>query len=225
MPEKNLVYSSDAPTKREQAYEAIKELIITGKIPSNVFISERALGEMLGVSRTPIKAALSELSRERMLIEYPGKGFLVSHLSFTDLNEIYEIRCVLEPLALKRVIESRNEQVIHQMAHHLDEMKVAIEQMDYHSAEDHDMAFHDCYYKNSGNRRLEEMLLMLWDQIRRLLLITRNDAERIKLSYAEHEKIMHCILALDEDGTASALCEHLISSRNYHIGILPLTID
>lgn len=204
-------------SKKDQAYEAIKEMIVTGKLVPNMFISERLLSEMIGVSRTPIKAALNELSRERLVVEYPGRGFLVGQMSIEDLTEIYEIRCALEPFVIKKIVESDMKWVEEEMTIHMEEMRKALDEKDFQLAQECDMAFHDCYFKNARNGRLQEMLLTLRDEIRSFMLLMRNDAERQEASYAEHMKVLKCVQNRDADGSSNALKEHLLASYQFHM--------
>lgn len=204
-------------SKKDQAYKAIKEMIVTGKLAPNMFISERLLSDMIGVSRTPIKAALNELNRERLVVEYPGRGFMVGQMSIEDLTEIYEIRCALEPFVIKKIVENDMKWVEEEMTIHIERMRKALDEKDFSLAQKCDMAFHDCYFKNTRNDRLQEMLLTLRDEIRSLMLMVQFDAERQETAYAEHMKVLECIRNRDAAGSGKALKEHLLTSYQFHM--------
>ena len=75
-----------------QAYNTIKDKIIRCEYAPNELISEEALREELGVSRTPIRDALSRLEQEGLLTILPKKGIMVSGLSLGEINGIFENR-------------------------------------------------------------------------------------------------------------------------------------
>lgn len=84
-----------------QAYNVIKEKIITCQYAPNTLLNEELLREELNVSRTPIRDALSRLEQEGLIKILPKKGIMVSGLSISEINMIFEVRMLLEPYALR----------------------------------------------------------------------------------------------------------------------------
>lgn len=208
--------------KKDKAYHEIKELIINGELKENTFISERWLSSVLDISRTPIKAALTELCKEHFLVEYFKKGFMVAEITSKDADEIYEIKELLEPLAFKSALVFNIEMLCKELKNCVEVMGDALEQKDYIKAEKFDLAFHDCYYNYVSNSRLRDILYNLRDQVRRMMMTTQYDAERIRTSYEEHKRILKEIEAGDIDAACQALLQHLRSTRNYHVGMLSI---
>lgn len=207
----------DIKTKKDYAYDCIKKMIINGEIKENIFISERVLSEFLHVSRTPIKAALTQLNKEGLLVEYPRKGYMIAPISVEDIKEIFELRFVLDPMALRSVLETDNETIRKTMCYHVEEMGKAIEQNNPNLGRQHDQAFHDCYFYNIEKKRLRFMLQLLWDQSKRFLIKSWSDSKHLQLAYQEHVEIVKNIQKKNIDGACAALVEHLKKSCEYHI--------
>ena len=85
--------------------EQIRDLIITDKLGLGEQLSEQALAEQLGVSRTPVREAFLKLQTERLVEVKPQRGTFVFQYDTTELREICELREVLEPGALRIAIK------------------------------------------------------------------------------------------------------------------------
>ncbi len=211
------IVGEETENKQLKAYKAIKEMILSGALPEDQFVVERKLSDAIGLSRTPVRAALSELCIEGLIVNYPGRGMVVSAVSIEDVVEIYQIRTVLDRLAFKEILTERKPAILESMHFHTTEMKKHIERGEYDKCMVHDMAFHDCYYMNTHNQRLSKMLMSLRDQIRRFLNYTVNDIERTSMTYVEHAHIIDAV----DNGSAEEACdrlvEHLLKARDYHL--------
>lgn len=90
-------------TKNEYAYEAIKSMIMDGELQADELVSESALADKLGVSRTPIREALRMLSRDGF-IEVGGQGAHVKRITVKEAYDLSEIRVEIEAIALKTAV-------------------------------------------------------------------------------------------------------------------------
>lgn len=89
----------DADSKTAGTYRVIKDMIVSLELPPAALIDERGLAERLGVGLTPVRLALRQLQWESLVVILPRRGTLVADLNDSDLQRIYEMRAVLEPLA------------------------------------------------------------------------------------------------------------------------------
>jgi len=80
---------------------AVRTMIIDGRLPENERINEVRLSEALGVSRTPLREALSRLATEGALTNVPSLGYFVRPLTLEECNQLYAIRPLLDPEALR----------------------------------------------------------------------------------------------------------------------------
>lgn len=86
---------------KQQAYNIIKNKIISCEYPPNYLLNEEKLKEEIGASRTPIRDALSRLEQENLVHILPKKGIMVASLSIREINAIYEARMLVEPYAIE----------------------------------------------------------------------------------------------------------------------------
>ena len=209
----------------EHVFKKIKNYIITGVLPENKPLVERQLSESLGVSRTPLRAALNELCADNLIVNYPGKGMMVAPVAIEDVVEIYQIRLILDELAFRMFLEENNVKIIDEMREHVEMMKKHIDEKEFLKCVERDMAFHDCYYLNISNQRLSKILFSLRDQIRRFLYFTADDQMRIPLTYEEHKSIMDAVDARDIDEACKRLVYHLQQARAYHLNRMQNVLD
>jgi len=88
---------------REKAYVFIQRKIVTGELPMGNPLSELSLSKEIGISRTPVREAIGQLTAEGFLEQIPGRGTVVRRTSRTDLVELYELREALEVYAAGKV--------------------------------------------------------------------------------------------------------------------------
>ena len=98
-----------------RVYDTVRNRIITGKIPGGARIDIRLTAEEFGVSPIPVREALKRLSERGLVIETPGAGYHAVNLSKEDVWDIFAIRKVLEPFALRMSIENLNKQMLKEL--------------------------------------------------------------------------------------------------------------
>ena len=203
--------------KQDYAYQTLKNMIITNELPAETNLVERQLCEMLGLSRTPVRAALQELENNNLVKNYPGRGMIVSKIQLEDYIEIFELRKSLDALSLKLFLEGGHNDIIVLMKHTIADMEAALNNDDLTAFAKCDMAFHEYYFYNTGNKRLVKIMSGLSDQIKRMLNIASDNKERCLHAYELHKNIMDAIENGNVDDALKALNEHLSDSLDYHI--------
>ncbi|HEX7329178.1 MAG TPA: GntR family transcriptional regulator [Casimicrobiaceae bacterium] len=86
----------------EQVYLSLRALLRSGQIPHGQPLQEIQLAERLGVSRTPVRQAMTRLASEGLLVS-DGRSFVVPKLTLRDVDDIYEVRFLIEPAAIRSV--------------------------------------------------------------------------------------------------------------------------
>src|SRR5262249_6403115 len=94
------------PSASERAYKHVKEQVLDGVLPGGELISEGEVAEALGMSRTPVRAAFTQLESEGLLRLYPKRGALVVPVSAAEMQSVIETRWVIERYAIERAIET-----------------------------------------------------------------------------------------------------------------------
>ena len=89
------------PNLSDDLATIVREMIVDGRLAAGVRINEVQLAAQLGVSRTPLREALAGLAAERALITIPRRGFFVQQLTAEEVHNIYPMRAILDPEALR----------------------------------------------------------------------------------------------------------------------------
>lgn len=180
-------------TLAEQAYLAIKNAILTNRFKPREILSEEALAEELGISRTPVRVALKELAFERLIILNKGKNAVVSDISKDDIEKVFPIRIALEPLAARYTAVNINEKQIKKLKKNLFEQEVASKTEDYNSYVQKDFEFHTLLASYADNNLLFEMIKKINTLVERFLILSETLQESFFVALEEHKKILKAL--------------------------------
>lgn len=205
--------SAPGPGERrstDYAYERIREQIISGEIPAGSAVSQAALAEELGVSRTPLREATRLLQNEGLLVGERNQRLRVAAISLPDLDQLYAIRIATEAMAIRLAVPQMDDRHKGQVGETLDAMeKVAGGEKG--NFDDHHREFHRLLVAPAGER-FEAISETLWDhtiRYRSAYLSAAGDLhETVEAARAEHRAIEAAILAGDAEGAADALVAH-----------------
>lgn len=199
---------------RGEVYKIIRQGISDGSLAPGTQLKESELVKNLGVSRTPIREALNQLSKEGLIEIVTGRGAFVKRWTKDQVIEILYIREVLESLAARLAARQFTETGVFQleeyMAHYRDG------KIDYAQA---DKLFHDYIVNASGMDRLVDMINNLYDSIQmaNTLRIIFMFPGRIEESMAEHGQLIEAFKSGDEDTAEKVARDHFQQTRKYYI--------
>lgn len=196
---------------KQKAYSVIKQKIISCELLPGQDISETEIASMTGMSRTPVREALMRLEHERMINVYPRKGIVVSPLLIDMINDIFQIRLMIEPQILKAV--SGILDVVW-----LKDMKEKFEMIDTGKADIFDCArtdkeFHSGLTAACGNAYLSSLMDNIYDHDQRIRIMSSRNKSRLSLSNMEHQGIIEELINEDIDAAAVMLMTHLENAR------------
>jgi len=195
---------------KEQAYEKIKQRILNDEYPAGSFLSERQLAESLGMSKTPVKAALERLESEGFLAVSPQQGIVVRELSVREIADQYEIRAVLESYVLRTVAGKLTPEQIARVRQNLQEQALLRERSDVARAVELDAAFHTQFVEFLGNGEILRVIAQLREKMRRVVSqVFRLCPGRVGGSYEEHAAIARAVIEGDGPRAADLLVRHL----------------
>ncbi len=212
-----MIGKDEKSSKHDYAYQALKNWIKDGELSPGTIIVERQICDMLGLSRTPVRSALQELAKEGFLDLAPGRGMMVSKLQLEDIVEIYQLREVMDVLALELFMKIHNSKIIEEMRETVDDLSRALESEDYDAFVYADNKFHDLYSSHCGNKRLQKIWTDLTEQYQRVAVQIADDREWCKKTYGAHAAIMDQVEAGDAQKAADLLRQHMQDAREYHI--------
>lgn len=211
----------EAPSPRSQAslaYDVIRRAILNGRHEPGTKLRIQDLATEIGVSPGAIRESLSRLVPEQLVLSRDQRGFVVAPLSVADLEELTELRCEIEGLALRRSVARGDvhwEADILAAAHRLRSLKIAARDRSPEETEqliaDWGRAhsdFHNALIKACGNRRLLALHGQLYEQseryrVRSFFVESKRDVDK------EHQEIVDLALARDADGLVSAMTNHI----------------
>jgi DNA-binding GntR family transcriptional regulator len=205
------------PTAVDHAYEMIWRQLIRGERQPGDRLTDTELASQLGLSRTPVRQALHRLAQEDLIRLDARRGFSVRAFSASDVVEIYQVRAVLEGLALRLSAPHFTREQIQEQLDVLRRVREALRsERDDHSVLLHleaDLKLHNLLIQTSGNGRLIRLLAGLRSQQSLFQYWDTSYPERNEAAADEHEVIL---LALAEGDTAAAealLEQHIVNAR------------
>jgi DNA-binding GntR family transcriptional regulator len=192
----------------EIAYWTIREAIREGVIAPGERLIEVELSDELGMSRTPIRAALARLEVENLIKKVPGQGLIVPEISLQDLLELFDIRELLEGLAARRAAERMGDLEMEALRDAIARMRRAHQTGEIQDLFTISEQFHQMIRAGSKLARLEKMINLLLDSHRGALELFELAPERIEDAIQEHQALCESICSGDADGAEAIAREH-----------------
>ena len=205
----------------DKVFHKLQEDILSGKYAVDEELKEKTIGDELGVSRTPVREALRQLELQGLVTITPNKGAHVTGFSKEDLNDIYEIRSVMEGLCAKwaakkatpEQIEELEEVILLSEFHLHKKGSGQIEQMS-----EMDGKFHKILYEASNSRILEHVLTDFHKYVQLARTMSIEAPERAEKSIEEHREILEAIKAKDAAKAEQLANEHILHvMENLHL--------
>lgn len=194
-----------------QVYETLEMNILNGKYEIGQVISENKLSEELGVSRTPIREAMTKLAHERLIGDSPN-GAIVLGITEKDIEDIFAVKKAIEVTTTMWAAEKMD-------AEGLKEMKDIIEQQEFYAGKGEaekvrnlDTQFHDLIYRYSGSPVMEGILEPMHKKMLKYRAASLENPGRIDRSVKEHQAIYDAMVAKDMDNVRKAMAAHIENS-------------
>lgn len=215
----------DAPSGllKQQAYSALKLSIQDGTFAAGEFLSERQLAARLGMSKTPVKAALERLEVEGFVAVAPQQGIVVRELSVQEVADQFEIRAALEPFTVRQIAGRLSAVQIDQLRQNLQLSRKACESEEISAAVFLDADFHLLFCEFLGNQEILRVLSQLRDRIHGVIRhVFHHDHQRLLSSVDEHEAIAEAVITGQGDLAARRVVQHLEYGRQFLLSRRPL---
>jgi len=195
---------------KDRAYERIKHRLLNNDYPPGSFLSERHLAENLGMSKTPVKAALERLESEGFISVSPQQGIVVRELSVHEIADQYEIRAALESYTLRTLAGNLTPNQVASVKANLHEQSRLKGTGDVAKGVELDAAFHIQFAEFLGNREILRVIGQLREKMQRVVTqVFRLSPARIETSYDEHAAIAAAVIDGDGDRAAELIVQHL----------------
>lgn len=195
----------------EQAYYIIKDAILSNKLKPRERLSEVALADKLGISRTPVRSALKKLAFERLVVFKRNKNAIVADLSEKDMYDVFVIRKAQEPVAAEetaKIITKEQTRVLDTL---LEGQQRAIKQNDFSSYLKNDYKFHTLIADYSKNKQLYDIVVSINNQVKRFLILSGTLKINSERALSEHKAVLSAFKQGDYELAKEQMENHILN--------------
>jgi DNA-binding GntR family transcriptional regulator len=201
---------------KDTAYQKLKESILSGQFPPGSFLAERQLTGLLGMSKTPIRAALEHLESEGLVSVSPQQGIVVRDISPREIYDVFDIRYALEPHVAKALGTRHSSDDIAKLREHLAVQEVVYAQNKVLDATRLDREFHMMLCELHGNREIIKVMDQVWDKLfREVVRILGQKQGRMQASITEHRAIVEAIASGNGDAAQGKMLDHINHTKQF----------
>ncbi|PKM81529.1 MAG: hypothetical protein CVU89_08510 [Firmicutes bacterium HGW-Firmicutes-14] len=194
----------------EQVYMVLRDKITRGEIVSGQKLLEDDICGELGVSKTPVRQALSWLEKDGLVNGAKGYTKEVATLTVKEAIEIYTVRSVLEGLAARLMTQSpKREEVLVSLERIYIEASEAIEKKDIKFVLQKDRELHDLILHASGNKLVQELMQNLRYKVMLIQVDNLYPGDSLRSSIKEHRELLDALNKADGDAAELAMKKHI----------------
>jgi len=205
---------------RDMVFDVLMSAIMQGQLSPGERLLEVQLADEMGVSRTPVREAIRRLELEGFVVMVPRKGAYVAGLSINYVEEVYEIRTVLETLAVRLAAQRMQPADYAQLDELSEKMRATWQEGNVDNWVSLDASFHELLYKFSRNERLVAMMNNIMEQLSRYRIISLANVEVRHNSLSEHQELIEALKRHDSEAAATAVAMHIENTKQSLINML-----
>jgi DNA-binding GntR family transcriptional regulator len=207
----------DRSDLRSQAVAMLRASIVSGELSSDTVHSAAALATRMGVSITPVREAILDLANAGLVEVIRNRGFRVLKVADEDLDEITEVRQMLEPPAMRLIVRRARIEDLQRLWPMVHQMKISSRSdLSAFLLQDHN--FHLNLLELSGNARLKKAINMLRDQTRLTGIASLLHDGALVDSAFEHEKILQALIDREAEIAVDLMHRHIAHTRGVWVG-------
>jgi DNA-binding GntR family transcriptional regulator len=197
----------------EAALIELQDSILSGELAPGSALRLEELAARLGMSISPVREAVRRLETLGLAVHVPHRGARVSELALDDLRDTYEVRLVLEPLAVRRAAARFTAEDAAVARSYLAEYRRAREREEPRSARGAHAAFHFTLYAASGSEWLQRLIRPAWENCERYRAMSLQGRGALEIE-REHQRILDACVCHEPDRAAGELSRHLAATAN-----------
>jgi DNA-binding GntR family transcriptional regulator len=201
-------------------YDRLKSDVTSWAFKPGQRLPEGSVAERYGVSRTPVREALRKLEQEGLVVYVPQHGYSARNLNLRDLNELYQVRVLLEAWATSIAAEAARNRA--EGTSELEELRATWEERvrETPTPGDPDLiyadeAFHETIARVCGNRYLLSLLRSINERIRIIRIFDFRSQERIAATYEEHVRVIRRVTEGEIEEAERTMREHIQNSQRH----------
>jgi DNA-binding GntR family transcriptional regulator len=202
----------DGLSLRDRVLERVRADIVSGRSAPGTMYSAPSLAAELGISTTPVREALLELSNRGMIAPLKNRGFKVKASTLDELEQLFEMRELLERFAAVKLAENGLKETAPLTAL-ADAVAESVTAGDVRTYLEADRAFHEAFVACAGNPRLTKTVMDMRDDMRLFGIDTAAGEERQRASVGEHYQLIDLAARGDAAAIAPLITSHILAWR------------
>jgi DNA-binding GntR family transcriptional regulator len=195
---------------RDEVTGLLRAAVMAGELEPGVVYSAPSLAEQLGVSATPVREAMLDLTKEGLVEIVRNKGFRVTRLSPEELDDVTELRALVEVPTIRRLAERGiDPEDVARLRPLAAEIEAAAQRRDFVAHVATDLEFHLALLELAGNPRIVDLVRALRMHSRLYGLRDEDHRDQLFASWHEHAELLDRIEARDADGAEAVMRSHI----------------
>jgi len=193
---------------REYALRQIRGNIISLQLKPGSSVSENEFAKELGISRTPVREALQELQKSRLIEVYPQKGCVIAHINFDIVDEMVFLRRVLEKAVVEELCDRISEENIKEFEKNIQLQELYLNNKLPEKIIELDNEFHKSLFIMCNKERIYNLMEETQGHFDRIRTLSMYSVKDIKI-VADHKAILNAIKSGDKTLAAEFIVKHL----------------
>ena len=203
---------------RDQAYAMLRQAIADADIYQSreeIRLDERVLSEALGVSRTPIREAMTLLEQEGFLRMVPRRGIYIVRKTKREIVEMIQMWAALESMAARLATTQASDEEIRALRHMFDNFRDTTPAEHIQEYSDANIAFHQAIVQLSKSQVIMETIKNIFIHVRAIRRMTISQSDRASRSIADHLRIIEALEKRDTELAEKLVRQHSLDLADY----------
>jgi DNA-binding GntR family transcriptional regulator len=207
-------------TTQEHAVEWLRRAIVAGELRPGQRVAQEDVAERIGVSVAPVREALRVLEQEGQVTYRPRRGYFVTELRISDLEEIYALRAMLESHAARHALPAIDEDALDRIVVASMECAEAALAGDVAGELTANRRFHFAILEAAGQPQALRLIRLLWESTEAYRALYYNSRDERAAAVDAHERIIEAIRNRDAERLVAELDAHRERALDVLRGIL-----
>ena len=202
-------------TRTQLVVETLREKILSGEIKAGQPLRQAALAEELNVSRIPVREALLQLEAEGLVAFEPHKGATATELNAAQVDELFELRAMLEADLLAASLPNISEEMLTEATEILFKLDNALgKENAANTWSELNSSYHNCLYSGANRPQTQDLVNTLNKNADRYIRMHLLWAGGISKAGPEHNQLLEFCKSKDIDNAVALLKQHILGSRD-----------
>ena len=202
-------------TRTQLVVETLREKILSGEIKAGQPLRQAALADELNVSRIPVREALLQLEAEGLVAFEPHKGATATELSASQVDELFELRAMLESELLASSLPNISDEMLDQASDILARLNKALDKENAANTwSELNSSYHNCLYSGATKPQTQDLVNTLNKNADRYIRMHLLWAGGISKAESEHNDLLRYCKAKDVKNAVAMLKQHILGSRD-----------